>query len=62
MTNDRPYRKGRPASEAIEELVRCSGQQFSPRVVEAMVRLFDADAIPEPAQPNGPLKHIEIAA
>jgi diguanylate cyclase (GGDEF)-like protein len=47
MTNDRPYRLGRPSSEAIEELVRFSGRQFSPRVVEAMVKLYERDAIPE---------------
>ncbi len=52
MTNDRPYRKGRPASEAIEELVRFSGRQFSPRVVDAMVRLFDQDAIPAALPPK----------
>jgi diguanylate cyclase (GGDEF)-like protein/PAS domain S-box-containing protein len=52
MTNDRPYRKGRPAVEAIEELVRFSGRQFSPRVVEAMVKLFERDAIPDAVQPS----------
>jgi diguanylate cyclase (GGDEF)-like protein/PAS domain S-box-containing protein len=41
MTNDRPYRKGRPAIEAIEELVRFSGRQFSPKVVDAAVRLYE---------------------
>lgn len=47
MTNDRPYRKGRSSEEAIEELERFAGRQFSPRVVEAMVRLYKRDAIPE---------------
>ena len=46
MTNDRPYRPGRPASEAIEELVRFSGRQFSPRVVDAMVRLYERGSLP----------------
>lgn len=52
MTNDRPYRKGRSAAEAIEELVLFSGRQFSPRIVEAMVRLYERNAIPdaEPAR------------
>jgi HD-GYP domain-containing protein (c-di-GMP phosphodiesterase class II) len=41
MTNDRPYRAGRPVAQAVAEIVRCSGSQFSPRVVEALVRLYD---------------------
>jgi putative nucleotidyltransferase with HDIG domain len=36
MTTDRPYRKARPASEAMEEVRRCSGTQFDPQVVEAL--------------------------
>ena len=27
--------------EAVDELVRCAGTQFSPRVVEALVRLHE---------------------
>jgi putative two-component system response regulator len=50
MTNDRPYRKGRPAGEAIEELVSWSGRQFSPRAVDAMVSLYHRNALP-PAEP-----------
>jgi ribonuclease P protein subunit RPR2 len=41
MTSDRPYRGGRPLGEAVDEIVRCSGTQFSPRVVDALVRLFE---------------------
>lgn len=41
MTNDRPYRAGRPVGEAVAEIVRCSGTQFSPRVVDALVRLYE---------------------
>ena len=35
MTTDRPYRKGMPPWEALEELVKNSGKQFDPQVVEA---------------------------
>lgn len=35
MTSDRPYRKGMPPWEAMEEVVRNAGKQFDPRVVEA---------------------------
>ena len=41
MTNHRPYRRGRPVDEAVREIVSCSGTQFSPRVVDALVRLFE---------------------
>jgi putative two-component system response regulator len=45
ITNDRPYRLGRPLHWAIGEIVRCSGQQFSPRVVEALLRLYRKRAL-----------------
>jgi HD-GYP domain-containing protein (c-di-GMP phosphodiesterase class II) len=37
MTTDRSYRKARPVSEAIEELRACSGSQFDPTVVAALI-------------------------
>ena len=46
MTNDRPYRQGRPAAEAVKEIVACSGTQFSPRVVDALVSLFKHHGLP----------------
>ena len=46
MTNDRPYRSGRPIAEAVAEIVACSGTQFSPRVVDALVRVWEHDEIP----------------
>jgi putative nucleotidyltransferase with HDIG domain len=41
MTTDRSYRKARSASAALEELRRCSGAQFDPRVVDAVVGLVE---------------------
>jgi HD-GYP domain-containing protein (c-di-GMP phosphodiesterase class II) len=32
---DRPYRKGRPARQALEEIRQGAGTQFDPIVVEA---------------------------
>jgi diguanylate cyclase (GGDEF)-like protein/PAS domain S-box-containing protein len=40
MISDRPYRPRRSISSAMQEIVACSGQQFSPEVAEAMVRLY----------------------
>jgi putative nucleotidyltransferase with HDIG domain len=37
MTTDRSYRKARPVNAALEELRACSGTQFDPAVVEAVV-------------------------
>jgi diguanylate cyclase (GGDEF)-like protein len=37
MVADRPYRAGIPGPEAREELMRCSGTQFDPAVVEAFL-------------------------
>ena len=36
MTTDRPYRRARPAAEALAEMRACSGSQFDPRVVAAL--------------------------
>lgn len=41
MTNNRPYRRSRPVEDAVREIVACSGTQFSPRVVDALARLFE---------------------
>jgi len=37
MTSDRSYRKALPVEVAVEELRSCSGTQFDPRVVDALV-------------------------
>ncbi len=41
MTTDRPYRRARTKEEAIEEIKKCSGTQFDPKVVEAFLRIVD---------------------
>ena len=41
MTADRPYRAGRSAVDAVEELRNCSGTQFDPRVVETMTAVVE---------------------
>ena len=46
MTSDRPYRAARSIAAAVREIVACSGGQFSPRVVKALVRLHKRRRLP----------------
>jgi putative nucleotidyltransferase with HDIG domain len=39
ITSDRPYRKARTFDEAREEILRCSGSQFDPGVVEVYLKI-----------------------
>lgn len=40
MISDRPYRRGKAPDEALQEILRCAGTQFDPKVVEAFEALF----------------------
>jgi diguanylate cyclase (GGDEF)-like protein/putative nucleotidyltransferase with HDIG domain len=42
MVSDRPYRSALPASRAVEEMRRCSGSQFDPAVVDALLAELNA--------------------
>jgi diguanylate cyclase (GGDEF)-like protein len=46
MTSDRPYRAARSVAAAVREIVACSGSQFSPKVVQALVRLHKRRRLP----------------
>src|SRR5580704_11883717 len=39
MTSDRPYRKGSTFAAAVEEIVRCAGEQFDPQIVNVFLSL-----------------------
>jgi putative nucleotidyltransferase with HDIG domain len=39
ITSDRPYRRVRSFDDAREEILRCSGTQFDPSVVEAFLKI-----------------------
>jgi diguanylate cyclase (GGDEF)-like protein len=43
MTSDRPYRRGRPESEALAELHRHAGTQFDTQCVAALTRVLERD-------------------
>lgn len=45
MTTDRPYRKALSEKEALDELIKCSGTQFDPLVVEAFLRVKKNDGL-----------------
>ena len=47
MTSDRPYRKAMLISVAREELRRCSGNQYDPRVVAAFLQVLDEQNEPK---------------
>jgi putative nucleotidyltransferase with HDIG domain len=38
MTSDRPYRKAHDAETVLKELDKCSGVQFDPRVINALLK------------------------
>jgi len=46
MTSSRPYRKASSLLSAREELIKNSGKQFDPEIVEIFVELLDKNEIP----------------
>jgi len=40
MTSDRPYSKARKVEEALSEILKCSGTQFDPNLVDIFISLF----------------------
>jgi len=43
MTNDRPYRKALSKGQALAEIKRLRGQQFSPEVVDVFLQIVEED-------------------
>ncbi len=46
MISDRPYRRARSLRSAMREIFSNSGQQFNPRVVSALLRVYRAGKLP----------------
>ena len=63
MISDRPYRRALPISYAREEIQRCSGTQFDPKVVEVFLALPDSLwlELRENVGPTACLSHIQGA-
>jgi putative two-component system response regulator len=55
MTSDRPYRPdGLSVEDAIKDLVRCSGTQFDPAVIAALIRASEAGRLTVVRRPTAP--------
>jgi len=50
MLDERPYKASMSVQEALEELRRCAGTQFDPRLVEIFCRLVDARTSLDPGR------------
>jgi diguanylate cyclase (GGDEF)-like protein len=50
MTSTRPYRAGRPLAWAVREIAANAGTQFSPRVVNALMRLHAQGVLAAPCE------------
>jgi two-component system, cell cycle response regulator len=46
MVQDRPYQPGLTVGEAVDEVERCAGRHFDPRVVEAFAAEIGSEAVP----------------
>jgi HD-GYP domain-containing protein (c-di-GMP phosphodiesterase class II) len=51
ITSDRPYRRGRPLEEAVDEIVARAGTQFDPACANAVADL-DPSAVAELVTPG----------
>ncbi|MDD5492749.1 MAG: HD domain-containing protein, partial [bacterium] len=45
MTSDRPYHKGLPKEEAMEQLKKSAGSQFDPQVVNAFMEVMEEESL-----------------
>ncbi len=53
MVHDRPYHKAMPQKDAIEELKRCAGTQFDPKIIMVFVRMLEREELPKEAKKAG---------
>ncbi|MBP2681725.1 MAG: hypothetical protein H6Q78_1588, partial [Candidatus Krumholzibacteriota bacterium] len=55
MTSDRPYRKALSVAEAVDEIKRCSGQSFDPRIVDRFLEVLEEQGLAASEHPVAPL-------
>jgi HD-GYP domain-containing protein (c-di-GMP phosphodiesterase class II) len=55
ILSDRPYRAGQSPDAALQEILRCAGTQFDPKLVEAFEALFPRWAEEDPKKTPRPL-------
>jgi putative two-component system response regulator len=48
LTTDRPYKEAWPIERALDEIRRCAGAHFDPKVVDASMVVFEHVSKPEP--------------
>jgi HD-GYP domain-containing protein (c-di-GMP phosphodiesterase class II) len=46
MTSDRTYRSALTQADALAELLRCSGSQFDPAIIEVLCSIVTAERAP----------------
>jgi HD-GYP domain-containing protein (c-di-GMP phosphodiesterase class II) len=44
IVSDRPFKSARTFDEAVAEIRRCSGTQFDPKAVDALIQLIESDS------------------
>jgi HD-GYP domain-containing protein (c-di-GMP phosphodiesterase class II) len=54
MVSARAYKPGRSIEQAMDELRRCSGTQFDPKIVDAFARSLDTS--PAASEPSADLE------
>lgn len=47
MINNRSYRKAKTVEEAKEEIIRCSGTQFDPKIASTFIEMLNEESIEE---------------
>jgi HD-GYP domain-containing protein (c-di-GMP phosphodiesterase class II) len=56
ITSERPYRKARSPEDALDEIVRSSGTQFDPEIVEAFLILAEDGILPLTGADGSPFR------